>query len=195
MSVPQLAKVWTDCTRCGLHKGRDRSVIGAGPVPARLIVIGEAPDKHDNGTGSPFGGAVGNFLRAEATAAGLDLSSAFVTHLVACHPPQNRIPMYDELAACQPRLHALFQYVQPECALLLGGAAAVNLLGFNGITKHRGKWKDIKWKWKGEERLLPAMATFHPGAMMSSRNPNPKELEKFKADLAAMAARLAGEPA
>ena len=50
------------CTRCTLHKTRNKSVPGVGPENAEIMLIGEGPGYNENEQGLPFVGQAGQFL-------------------------------------------------------------------------------------------------------------------------------------
>ena len=47
------------CTLCGLHASRTQAVPGSGPVPADVMIVGEAPGFNEDVQGLPFVGAAG----------------------------------------------------------------------------------------------------------------------------------------
>ncbi len=48
-----------DCTRCKLHKGRNKIVFGDGNPKAELVFIGEGPGADEDMQGLPFVGRAG----------------------------------------------------------------------------------------------------------------------------------------
>ena len=88
-NIPELAT----CKRCALSKTRTRVVIGSGPDSPSLMVIGEAPGRHEDEGGEPFIGRSGQLLfRLIEEETGLLRSDCFVTNVVKCRPPNNRTP-------------------------------------------------------------------------------------------------------
>lgn len=51
-----------DCTRCKLHKGRNKIVFGDGNPRAKLVFVGEAPGADEDKQGIPFVGRAGKLL-------------------------------------------------------------------------------------------------------------------------------------
>lgn len=77
---------WSDCRRCVLCHRRKRVVLGRGTLPARLLLIGEAPGASEDVIGRAFVGPAGKLLnRILRAAIDFDLSVA-MTNLVACVP-------------------------------------------------------------------------------------------------------------
>lgn len=60
-----------------------------GPIPARVMIVGEAPGADEEARGVPFVGASGMELNRMLTAAGMDRSECFVTNLVRQRPAGN----------------------------------------------------------------------------------------------------------
>lgn len=75
------------------------------------------------------------------------------------------------MLACQPFLQRQIELVAPEILVLLGGAAAKQVLGTDqGIMKLRGKWKD----YEAGGRAIRTLATLHPAFLL--RNPAAKRM-------------------
>ena len=51
-----------DCTRCRLHKGRNKIVFGVGDPGAKLVFVGEGPGADEDAQGIPFVGRAGQLL-------------------------------------------------------------------------------------------------------------------------------------
>jgi DNA polymerase len=72
---------------------------------------------------------------------------------------------------CRPFLERQVELVAPDIVLLLGGAAAKEVLDVtDGIMKLRGKWRDVTLG----ERKVRALATLHPAYLL--RTPAAKRL-------------------
>jgi uracil-DNA glycosylase family 4 len=130
---------WTNCQRCGLCQFRRKVVLGSGPVPARILMIAEAPNKAEDSIGEPFVGPAGRLFRSALkdamTQAGIHFCpSIFITHTVACRPTDetglNREPNPDEIRACSERVLMTAEAVSPEVVVLLGEVAG------KGCRKH-----------------------------------------------------------
>ena len=71
-----------------------------------------------------------------------------------------------------PWLYRHVQLADPDCVLLLGGAAAKLVFGSqDGIMKLRGKWRDINF---GDAVIRPTLASLHPAYLL--RSPAQKRL-------------------
>lgn len=202
------------CTRCGLRQTANGVVFGEGDPTSKLVLVGEAPGEQEDRFTTPFVGPAGQFLRKEAAKVGVDLGSvdlrlrdsktrtsiamatigascvvtfgcAYWTNVVACRPPQNRVPMFDEIAACRPRLDAIMAAIRPLAILVLGGTALTPLTGKVGITKSRGIWYESRWTWRGDLFTIPVMPTFHPAGLLGGRLKSVGDLELFRQDIRA----------
>jgi uracil-DNA glycosylase len=168
-----------DCTRCKLHKGRNKIVFGDGSPKAELVFIGEGPGADEDQQGIPFVGRAGKLLTQMIEAMGLQRKDVYICNVVKCRPPENRAPEPDEVATCSPYLLRQVDVIQPKVIVCLGAVAAKTLLQTTrGISQFRGQWLE----WRGHK----LMATYHPAYLL--RNPNAKgevwkDLQKVMAEL------------
>jgi DNA polymerase len=168
-----------ECTRCKLHKTRNKIVFGDGSGKAKLVFVGEGPGADEDRQGLPFVGRAGKLLTQMIEAMGLQRSEVYICNVVKCRPPENRQPEKDEVAACSPFLFRQLDVLQPKAIVCLGSTAAQTLLQTNrGISQFRGEWLDF--------RGHKMMATYHPAYLL--RNPAAKgevwkDLQKVMAEL------------
>ncbi len=168
-----------DCTRCKLHKGRNKIVFGDGSPKAELVFIGEGPGADEDYQGLPFVGRAGKLLTQMIEAMGLQRKDVYICNVVKCRPPENRAPEPDEVGTCSPYLLRQIDVIQPKVIVCLGAVAAKTLLETTrGISQFRGEWLE----WRGRK----LMATYHPAYLL--RNPNAKgevwkDLQKVMAEL------------
>jgi uracil-DNA glycosylase family 4 len=168
-----------DCTRCKLHKGRNKIVFGDGSPKAQLVFVGEGPGADEDAQGLPFVGRAGKLLTQMIEAMGLQRKDVYICNVVKCRPPENRAPEPDEVAACSPFLMRQIDSIQPKVIVCLGATAAKTILNTTrGISQFRGEWLE----WRGHK----LMATYHPAYLL--RNPPAKadvwkDLQKVMAEL------------
>ncbi len=162
------------CQACGLHTTRQRVVVGSGPVAPRLMVVGEAPGRHEDEGGEPFIGRSGQLLvRLIHEELGLERAHYFVTNAVKCRPPQNRTPRTSEVATCRPWLEAQIDTLRPARILAVGNVAARAVFGFSeGISRAHGRL--------GHYGEVPGVATYHPAAALRA---GPNVVDVMRADL------------
>jgi uracil-DNA glycosylase len=89
------------CRSCSLSETRSRAVPGSGPVPARIMLVGEAPGREEDNSGKPFVGRAGRLLDAALEEAELMRSEVFITSVIKCRPPENRKPKKVEIDSSQ----------------------------------------------------------------------------------------------
>ena len=154
-----------ECTRCKLHKTRNKIVFGDGSAKAQLVFVGEGPGADEDAQGLPFVGRAGKLLTQMIEAMGLQRSDVYICNVVKCRPPENRLPDKDEIAVCSPFLLRQLTSIQPKVICCLGACSAQTLLATNqGISRFRGEWFDF--------RGSKLIATYHPAYLL--RNPAAK---------------------
>ncbi len=65
-----------DCTRCKLHKGRNKIVFADGNPKAKLIFVGEGPGRDEDMQGLPFVGRAGKLLTSMIEAMGFNAKTS-----------------------------------------------------------------------------------------------------------------------
>lgn len=162
-----------DCRDCGLHEAaKTVCLIGDGPVPCDVMLIGEAPGACEDDQGRPFVGPSGKVLDEALEQVGLPRKGIFITNMAKCKPPNNRTPKKAEIQACRKYLDGELSEVKPRFILLLGGTA-LDLIARKGVEKHRGCVFDFDGS--------KVMVTFHPAARGRRRR------SMFLADIEAFA--------
>lgn len=127
------------CTKCCLSKSRTNAVSGKGNYNAEIMFVGEAPGRNEDLKGEPFVGTAGKILSEALEYAGLSRDDVFITNVVKCRPPDNRIPLEEERNSCHPYLARELDILKPKIICILGNTAYGSILGGNSITKNRGK--------------------------------------------------------
>lgn len=155
------------CLRCGLAQSRTKVVFGEGSPSAELMFVGEAPGEVEDQTGRPFVGPAGQLLTKILESAGINREEVYITNVVKCRPPGNRVPTKEEMTACWEGLAAQIGLIRPKIIVTLGNTPTHWLLGrTDGINELRGRF----FPWKGGIEVFPM---FHPSYLL--RNPDPKK--------------------
>jgi len=128
-----------ECTKCDLCKTRTNSVPGKGNFKSDVIFVGEAPGKNEDEKGEPFIGIAGKKLSKALEDAGISRDDVYITNIVKCRPPKNRVPTTVERSTCQEYLKQEIATIKPKIICILGNTAFNSLLGGSEITKFRGK--------------------------------------------------------
>lgn len=129
----------TECTKCELCKTRTNSVPGKGNFQSDVIFVGEAPGRNEDKNGEPFVGIAGQRLNLALEDAGISRESIYITNVVKCRPPNNRVPTISERDACHDYLQKEISIIHPKIICILGNTAFNSILGGSEITKYRGK--------------------------------------------------------
>ena len=127
------------CTKCDLCKTRTNAVPGKGNFQSKVIFVGEAPGKNEDKNGEPFIGIAGKKLTIALEEAGISRDEVYITNIVKCRPPNNRVPSTIERNTCQEYLKQEISIIKPEIICILGNTAFNSILGGSEITKFRGK--------------------------------------------------------
>jgi len=165
-SLGAIAELVAACTKCRLCEGRRHTVPGEGAADARLVVVGEGPGRVEDETGRPFVGPAGELLTKILAAIDMPRERVFICNVVKCRPPENRVPQYDEIAACVPYLFRQIELLKPAVILAMGGTAAQTLLN---TKQSLGALRNQIHRLRG----IPVIVTYHPAALL--RNPNWKK--------------------
>jgi DNA polymerase len=158
------------CKLCVLHKFRTRAVPGEGNRSAELMFIGEGPGRDEDAQGRPFVGRAGQLLRKIIAAMTFREDEVYITNMVKCRPPDNRVPHHEEIETCSPYLVRQIELIRPRVIVILGKTPTDYFApGREGMTARRGRF--------GDYRGIPVMPTFHPSYLV--RNEGNRELKRM----------------
>ena len=165
------------CTDCDLHRTAATVCMrGDGPQEpedVQVILVGNCPGPAEDRKGFPFMDAAGQVLRNELRQNDLT-NKTYITHLVKCPTPGNRVPTAKEIKACRPYLNQEIERLQPDYVVSVGVVPTKTLF--------RGKAKINQFH--GEVIENPAvsyvgMPIFDPGYTLR----DPSKLPGLKDDL------------
>jgi DNA polymerase len=177
-SLEKIAAEVKGCPLCKLSRTRKNAVPGEGQLAAKIVFIGEAPGRSEDEKGRPFVGAAGKILDDLLQKVGIERSQVYITNVVKCRPPNNRVPEEDEAAACRPYLDREIALIKPKVICILGRTAYASLLGGSSIAVNRGKIVEKA----GQKYFL----TYHPAAAIYNRS----LLSTLEADLKKLAREI-----
>ena len=164
--LARLADQVAKCRACTLYRTRTHPVFSDGTPQAQLVFVGEAPGRDEDLQGKPFVGAAGQLLTKMIVAMGLRREDVYICNVLKDRPPNNRVPLPEEVEACRPFLEQQIDIIAPKVICTLGAVATKALLGPHvAITKVRGQVHEYRGV-----RLVP---TFHPAYLL--RNPPAKK--------------------
>jgi uracil-DNA glycosylase len=171
------------CTACPLSATRTTVVFGEGAEHAKVLMIGEGPGEVEDTTGRPFVGPAGQKLDEVMSSVGLRREDVYITNIVKCRPPGNRVPARNEAEACTPYLEAQIALIKPAVIVALGNTPTQWLLpDAPGITQSHGTF----FSWRGGILVFPM---YHPSYLLrypSKEKGSPKhqtwiDIQKVKA--------------
>ena len=167
-------------------------VHGEGPIPAKIMIVGEAPGFEEDLSGHPFVGQSGKELDRMLHEAGILRTECFVTNVIRQRPPNNDITKFipDRKANISPlmmqfkgksvssivvdgyeMLKKEIAAVKPNLIIALGNTALWALTGNSGIVSWRGSviesdiWLDRHDLGTPDERVK-VMPAYHPAAIL-----------------------------
>jgi DNA polymerase len=153
----------------------------SGTGERKILFVGEAPGKDEDGVGRQFVGKAGQFLRGELKELGCDLDDCRVTNSIICRPPNNRMDAR-YLTACAPSLRKVLREEKFDVIITLGEWALQQV-----IPKDYARYGGGMGKWRGWRiPLLSAGAwlcpVYHPSYVLRTGE-DPILIHTFRSDL------------
>jgi DNA polymerase len=167
-NLEELKSSVAGCHLCALAKSRKNVIFGAGNLKAKVMFIGDNPGVSEDETGMLFTGKSGELLANMIEKVLLiHKEDVYVTTILKCKTPDNRVPTPEEVACCKPYLMQQIQTIRPQIIVALGSTSFHHLTGEydTPIDKIRGTVLNF-----GDAKLIP---TFHPSFLL--RNPSAKK--------------------
>jgi uracil-DNA glycosylase family 4 len=168
-----------NCIKCAKCPLREKTrVFGEGSFTSKIAFIGEAPGYNENESGRPFSGQSGSFFNWGLGEAGIFRYQSWVTNVIGCQPPGNKIVSFEGQEAignCRKRFleELKFLSIKGVTILVALGATAAEALTLEGkITKIRGSVYERVLYETSEKSLLLR----DPSIKMSS---NIREIGRF----------------
>ena len=141
-------------------------VFGSGPVPADLVLIGEAPGRQEAAQKQPFVGRAGNLLDNLLGQVGLNKNQIYVTNVVKYRPLDNKTPDPIEIDNQLNYLKAELRIVRPRLIGCLGRVASSVFNHQIVISKDHGRLRTESLKGQNY-RIIPC---YHPAAGLYRKN-------------------------
>lgn len=175
-----------------------------GPIPARIMIVGEAPGYEEEIKGVPFVGPSGMELNKMLGEAGLSRGECFVTNVARERPQNNDIKLFiaQSKKEITPNHHLLrdrwvtrqitegldllqkeISFVQPSVIIPLGNVSMWALTGKWGITKWRGSmlFTDVAHPQRsGTLAYTKVIPTIHPAAVLREWHHRPTVVHDLK---------------
>jgi len=173
--LDSIAENVRECQKCKLCETRTKAVPGKGNFDAEVIFVGEAPGKNEDVYGEPFVGAAGKRLDMILEDTGINREDVYITNIVKCRPPKNRVPSKNEEESCNEFINQEIEIINPKIICVMGNTAYGTLLDGKEITKNHGKIV--------ERNGRKFFVTFHPAATIY----NQKLVDELKNDFRKLA--------
>jgi uracil-DNA glycosylase len=175
MTLQELEREASTCTRCRLAKGRTQVVFGVGSPEADLMFIGEGPGYYEDKQGEPFVGAAGQLLTRLLGEIGVRREDVYITNVVRCRPPGNRDPLPDEIEACKSFTAGTLEAIRPRIIVTLGNFATRVILDRPvSISRVRGQRFTVDGR-----TIIP---TFHPAAILRGGGESGTQMAALRSD-------------
>jgi uracil-DNA glycosylase len=172
---------WEKLKERALKRFGEESVFGEGSLSSLLVVVGEAPGKHEVEEGRPFVGNAGKLLDELLKEAGIDRSKLYVTNVVKVRPtkesggsPTNRPPRAGEIKEGMGLLKEEFDLIEPRALALLGSTPAKALIKKSFTLKaEHGTPFDTEFG-------MPALATYHPAYLLRLKGVGSEDYDRMR---------------
>lgn len=139
-SIDEINSRVINCKLCSLSLTRKNAVPGMGYKNSKIFIVGEGPGKNEDERGIPFVGSAGKILNEALYQSGIQRKDVYITNIVKCRPPNNRVPFISEINTCTTEyLQQEFKIISPSVICILGATALKTLLNLKNITSYRGR--------------------------------------------------------
>ena len=151
-----------------------RFVGGVGPLEPELMIIGEAPGKHEHEQGIPFAGPSGEILNECLRKANIRRSECYITNVVKYRPPLNTFKQLHLIGVdLDTSIRELWENeivkFKPKCILAIGNEALKAVTNYDGILNYRGSILTAR------DGVIKVVPTIHPAALFSHYNAEDEE--------------------
>lgn len=161
-------------------------VPGEGPVPARVMLVGEGPGEEEDRQSRPFVGKTGGLLNRMLRQGGLNRDEMFVTNLVRYRVPRNGDPTARDIRRDEADLKKEIREVRPEIVATLGRHSTRYFLDDVDMEWCHGLPFDYRRRSKIIQTVLPV---FHPAFGLHS----PEMLPLIQDDIRQLALLIRGK--
>ncbi len=121
----------SDCANCPLRNQPGPCLGSGSKTLAQIMYIAQNPGEQEVNCSpmTPLVGPSGNVFNRQLTEAGLTRSIFYVTNVVKCLTPGNRMPTPQEVKCCRPVLEEELEACGADVVMLSGELAMTSLLG------------------------------------------------------------------
>lgn len=171
--LADLEEIARSCRLCPLREGCKQVVFGTGSPDADIMLVGEGPGQSEDEMGIPFVGKAGQLLDRILESVEINRSNVYITNVVKCRPPGNRLPNPNEIAVCRGYLEAQIRLLQPKIIICLGALATQT------VVDNKAKITLVRGRWFTRQGIM-IMPTYHPAALLRNESLKRPVWEDFK---------------
>ena len=123
--------------------------VARGSETSNKMLIGEAPGKEEDSTGTPFSGPAGRLMDDIWGSVGMNTNDWYITNTVLCRPysprgsgKENFTPKQDQRQKCKIYLDKQIDLIKPRTIVTIGAIATAAILNNNkpiAMGDYRGK--------------------------------------------------------
>ena len=129
MDLNEFKNAYKDCAKCS-NCLTSTKVFGIGPIPAKIVVVGEGPGREEIANLIPFIGPAGQLLNKILESIGIQRKDTYFTNALLCRTNNsNRTPIKEEYTNCRTRLFQELSIVKPRYTILAGLTPLKSLMG------------------------------------------------------------------
>lgn len=134
---------------CELKRGANKTVFADGNPRARVMIIGEAPEREEYKVGRPYVGKAGQLLDRMFAAIGLDRAAPaaeaalYITTVMPWQTLRNQLPSDEEIAMMRPFVMRHIELADPDIVVALGNVALLALTREAGISARHGQFIEV----------------------------------------------------
>jgi uracil-DNA glycosylase family 4 len=173
-----------ECRKCS--EFLDPAVVFEGVANRPVMIIGQAPGRHELASLRPFSGPAGRKLWSWFADLGYEESyirtNAYITAIAKCYPglgpngSDDAVPSSQQRRNCMPWLEAEFEYARPKLLILIGSIAAKTVLGKEASMKLVGELITKRiWNRKVTVIVLPHPSGLNRWPQMKRNKPKFKK--------------------
>jgi uracil-DNA glycosylase len=159
--IQQIENNVRNCKKCRLYQKALNGVPGEGNIESPLVFVGEAPGSTEDATGRPFVGRAGKLLETLLGEINYTREDVWIGNIIKHRPPENRDPLPDEIAACEPYLSMQLKIISPKLIVTLGRFAMNYFHPEGKISRDHGRMLKLQ--------NMVVYPVYHPAAAL--RNP------------------------
>jgi len=124
LSHDELRALLAECRhrpQCRAGKEAGKPTPWAGPIDAKVMIVGRNPGRTERDQGAPFVGPCARYIDVWLLHLGMRREEVYITNLLKCYTSSNREPTIGEASTCVQRfLLAEIEIIRPIIILLMG---------------------------------------------------------------------------